>query len=207
MEINAFKNAAFGGFNKQDVIAYIEKTAAENKTAQEELRRENDALKEEIKNVKKENSGLSDQISLLKNQLREQSESNSLLQSEAERLRKEHTELEDLRRQVKELTAQTDAFRPDAEAYRQFRDRIGDIECEARKRAADIEADTNNRLESAVADFRKKYENLASSFDSASGFVMEELRKVEVSLTQLPRALDQIGTMLDDMEKPDTPEQ
>lgn len=206
MEINAFKSAAFGGFNKQDVIEYIEKTAKENKTAQEELRQENDSLKEEAENLKKETSDLSDQISLLKNQLHEQSEANSLLQSEVERLRKEHAELETLRCQMKELTAQADAFRPDAEAYRQFRDRIGDIECEARKRAADIEADTNNRLESAVADFRKKYENLASSFDSASGFVMEELRKVEVNLTQLPRALDQIGSMLDDMEQPDIPE-
>lgn len=203
MEINAFKSAAFGGFNKQDVIEYIEKTAAENKTAQEELRQENNSLKEENQKLKKEVSESSDQFSLLKSQLQQQNEAASDFQNEIAHLRDENAELETLRHQVQELTAQAQIFQPDAEAYRQFRDRIGDIECEARKRAADIEAETNARLKCAVADFREKYQNLASSFDSASNFVTGELHKVEVNLTQLPRALDQIGTMLDELEHSD----
>lgn len=204
MEINAFKNAAFGGFNKQDVIEYIEKTAAETKVALDELHRENDSLRKENEKWKKDASESSDQLSLIKSQLQQESETVSGLQSEVVRLRNENAELNSLRRQVQELTAQAQAFQPDAEAYRQFRDRIGDIECEARKRAADIETETNNRIAVAVADFREKYQNLTTTFDSASNFVTEELRKVEVNLTQLPRALDQIGTMLDDLEHPDS---
>jgi DNA repair exonuclease SbcCD ATPase subunit len=204
MEINAFKNAAFGGFNKQDVIEYIEKTAAETKTVQEELHQENDSLKEENQRLQKAVSESSDQVSLLKSQIQQQSETISGLQGEVARLQSENMELESLRRQVQELTAQAQAFQPDAESYRQFRDRIGDIECEARKRAADIESETNCRIAEAVANFREKYQNLTSSFDAASNFVTEELRKVEVNLTQLPRALDQIGTMLDELDHPES---
>ena len=206
MEINAFKTAAFGGFNKQDVIEYIEKTAAENQSAQDELHRENDALKAENQQLKKKVSVSSDQLSLLTTQLQQQNGVSANLQKEVVRLQNQTIELEALRQQVQDLTDQVQTFRPDAEAYRQFRDRIGDIECEARKRAADIEDETHARLDRAVADFREKYQTLTSSFNSASSFVTEELRKVEVNLTQLPRALDQIDTLLNNLEHPEQPD-
>ena len=34
-----FRSAAFGGFNRQDVLDYLEKTAAENAQKQQELQR------------------------------------------------------------------------------------------------------------------------------------------------------------------------
>ena len=40
MENNIFKSVAFGGFDKQDVISYIERTAKEASEAQEKLQRE-----------------------------------------------------------------------------------------------------------------------------------------------------------------------
>ena len=36
-----------------------------------------------------------------------------------------------------------------------------------------------------------------SAFESTAGHVTSELRKIEVTLSQLPRALDQTGTELD----------
>ena len=42
-----FKSVAFGGFDKQDVVHYIERTAREAAEAQEKLQRENEGLLQE----------------------------------------------------------------------------------------------------------------------------------------------------------------
>ena len=47
MDNSAFKSVAFGGFDKQDVIRYIEQSAKEAADAQEKLRQENEALRAE----------------------------------------------------------------------------------------------------------------------------------------------------------------
>ena len=44
MENYAFKSVAFGGFDKQDVIHYIEQTAKEAAAVQERLQKENEDL-------------------------------------------------------------------------------------------------------------------------------------------------------------------
>ena len=90
-------------------------------------------------------------------------------------------------------------LRPEAEAYAQFRDRVGDIECDAHKRAAELEASTTARLRRTVELFRAQYVTLMSSFESTASHVTAELRKVEVNLSQLPRAMDQAGTELNEL--------
>ena len=39
-----------------------------------------------------------------------------------------------------------------------------------------------------------------STFDTTAGYVTGELRKIEVNLSQLPRALDQLGSELNTLE-------
>ena len=104
--------------------------------------------------------------------------------------------LKPLEAEVARLTAEVNALRPDAEAYAQFRERIGAIECEARKRAADLEIATAAQLRRTLDLFREQYQVLMSTFESTAAHVNGELRKVEVNLTQLPRAMDQAGAEL-----------
>ena len=59
---------------------------------------------------------------------------------------------------------------------------------------------TRARLREVTDRFREQYQALAASFDTASAYVTGELRKVEVNLTQLPRALDQIGAELEQLD-------
>ena len=91
---------------------------------------------------------------------------------------------------------EVERLRPDAEAYAQFRERIGAIECEARKRAADLELATETQLRKTVALFQEQYQALMTAFEAAAGHVTGELRKVEVNLAQLPRTMDPAGAAL-----------
>ena len=104
-----------------------------------------------------------------------------------------------LEEETRRLKAEVEVLRPDAEAYAQFRERIGAIECEARKRADDLELATIRQLQQTLDLFREHYQILMTTFESTASHVNSELRKVEVNLTQLPRAMDQSGSELNEL--------
>ena len=181
MEQYPIKSVTFGGFDKQDVIQYIEKAAAEQRTLQEEL----DRVKEQLGALQREASARQSQT--------------AELTAERDRLREElaqETAARQALEALKPLQAEVARLRPDAEAYAQFRERIGAIECEARKRAADLELATETQLRKTVAQFQEQYQALMDTFSAAAGHVTGELRKVEVNLTQLPRTMDPSGAAL-----------
>ena len=201
MENNTFKSVAFGGFAKQDVIDYIEKTARENAAAVEQLQKENAALQEELKDVKLQLEGA---LARLQGLTEEHERAVTDLAAETA-LRQE---LEPFKPQCAQLTeenerlaAEVQRLRPDAAAYAQFRERIGAIECEARKRAADLEEATQTQLRRSADTFRAQYDTLMSTFNAAAAHVTAELRKVEVNLTQLPRTMDRVNAELKELDK------
>ena len=181
MDQYPIKTVTFGGFDKQDVIQYIERVAEAQKTLQEEV----DSLKEQLAALHEEHAARQAQVEELtaeRNRLRE----------DLSRETQARQELESL----KPLLEEVERLRPDAEAYAQFRERIGAIECEARKRAADLELATETQLRKTVMLFQEQYQALMSTFEAAAGHVTGELRKVEVNLAQLPRTMDQSGAEL-----------
>lgn len=124
MENNTFKSVTFGGFDKQDVIAYIERTAREAAAVQEKLQQENDGLKAETEALRGQVDGLQAQLEVLRT---EHERLSAALESQTSRAR----ELEPIKPEAERLAAEVERLRPDAEAYAQFRERIGAIECEA----------------------------------------------------------------------------
>ena len=195
MDNYPIKSVTFGGFDKQDVIHYIEKTAQETAEVQKKLQDENDGLRTKV-------AAMEQEVAALRMQLGKLSVQKDDLQTELEQektARKTLETLKPLEAEVARLTAEVDALRPDAEAYAQFRERIGSIECEAHKRAADLEATTAAQLRKTVDLFRGQYQTLMSTFEATAAHVNSELRKVEVNLTQLPRAMDQAGTELNEL--------
>lgn len=197
MENNRFKSVAFGGFDKQDVVSYIEKTAKEAAGVQAALQQENDGLRQE-------KESLSSQLATIRYQLETLRTEHAQLQEEHTRLQKELAQetakRQELEPQAESLSAELAALQPDAQAYARLRQRLGDIECEARQRAAKLEDETNQRLRQTAERFRLQYQALMDSFEAAAAHINSELRKVEVNLTQLPRALDQSGTELERLE-------
>ena len=188
MDNYSIKSVAFGGFDKQDVIRYIEQTAEQAAAIQQALQSENETLQKKV-------SSLSEEVSALQAQVEALSSERSQLQEALNQETAYRKQLETL----KPLEDEVARLRPDAEAYAQFRERIGAIECDARKRAADLELATVNQLQQTVDLFRAQYQTLMDIFESTAGYVNGELRKVEVNLTQLPRAMDQSGTELNEL--------
>ena len=197
MENNTFKSVAFGGFAKQDVINYIEEAAREAAAQQERLEQENESLRTQIQDLTaqlEQAQGKVQELNARREELEKALEQETSVRTALEPFK---SEAEQLSQENARLEEELQALRPDAEAYAQFREQIGAIECEARKRAADLEIETVSRLERITADFRRKYQDLMTTFDATATHVTGELRKVEVNLTQLPRAMDQAGKELE----------
>lgn len=176
MEIKNFRSVTFGGFDKEEVIQYVQKTAQENTDAQETLRRENSALREENEALKKR----------LEASLREQEEA-------------ARAEAEALRGNIRALSAELEELRPQALSYQEVRAQVGDIECQARRRAGELEAATTARLNALVSEIQRQYQEVAGAFDATAAQVTAELRKIEVNLSQLPRAMDRAGKELKEL--------
>ena len=193
MESYTFKTVTFGGFDKQDVAHYVEQLTQEHSAALSALQEENAALKEKSFHLEAENRRLRTQADI-------QAASLSQLSTQAEKLLEEVAALRDYPEKYEALRTEADGLRKDAEAYVEFRNRIGNIECEAQQRAAKLEADTQARLRRMVDSFRAQYKALAGTFDAASAHVISELRKVEVNLSQLPRALDPVDRELEKLD-------
>ena len=195
MENYPIKSVAFGGFDKQDVIRYIEQAAQQASDAQKELQEENERLRIQVEELTKKNNSFLiqlDALTLQKDGLEERLTAETAAREALEPLKP-------LEARVAALEAEVESLRPDASAYAQFRERIGSIECEARKRANDLELATAEQLRKTVDLFRGQYQSLMSTFESAASHVTGELRKVEVNLTQLPRVMDRSGSELNEL--------
>jgi len=192
MENYPIKSVTFGGFDKQDVIRYIEQAAQTAAAAQSELQKENESLHSQVETLEQE-------LTAARATLADLSAKCETLQAELDReiaARKILEPLKPMEAENAQLKAEVEALRPDAQAYAQFRERIGAIECEARKRADDLELATVRQLEQTLNLFREHYQVLMTTFETTASHVNSELRKIEVNLSQLPRAMDRPGTEL-----------
>lgn len=181
MEQYTIKSVAFGGFDKEDVARYIEQISQETG----KLREERDALREQAESAAQE-------VEALREQVQQLTAAKTQLETEVQRLASAEEENADLRSQLETL-------RPDAEAHIMLRDQVGTIECEARQRAAALEERTAGQMKKTLDLFHQQYQMLMSTFETASSHMTAELRKMEVSLAQLPRTMDQTGKELNQL--------
>lgn len=195
MDNYPIKSVTFGGFDKQDVIHYIEQSAEQAAAEHKKLQDEVSELRSQLENKCEECTSLNAQLASANAQI-------SQLQTD---LSAEHSSLQELEglkplvAEVAQLKKELESLRPDAEAYAQFREQLGAIECDARKRASDLELAAVNQMQQTLNLFREQYLALMDTFETAANHVTGELRKVEVNLTQLPRTMDQPGTELNEL--------
>ena len=195
MENYPIKSVTFGGFDKQDVIRYIEQAAQTAAAAQSELQKENESLHSQVETLEQE-------LTAARATLADLSTKCETLQAELDReiaARKILEPLKPMEAENAQLKAEVESLRPDAQAYAQFRERIGSIECEARKRADDLELATVLQLQQTLDLFRDHYQVLMSTFEATASHVNSELRKIEVNLSQLPRTMDRPGAELKEL--------
>ena len=134
----SFKTCMFGGFDRQDVVAFIEKTAEEHRVETETLRAENEQLRRERDAAVAENEAL-----------RCLTEEDARLQEDNNRLQRR---VEELQGKLAEVQAENDTLRGPAGEYQSLKEHIADIEISAHRRTEEFRARAMERRDISLED-------------------------------------------------------
>ena len=153
----SFKTCMFGGFDRQDVVAFIEKTAEEHRVETETLRAENDQLRRDRDAAVAENEAL-----------RCLTEEDARLQEENNRLQRR---VEELQAKLAEVQAENNALRGPAGEYQSLKEHIADIEISAHRRTEEFRAQAIAELREMIvrqetwcAQAQAQYQQLSEQF-------------------------------------------
>ncbi|MBQ7713517.1 MAG: hypothetical protein IJT71_01355 [Oscillospiraceae bacterium] len=191
MEEKRFRASLFGGFNRKDVVEYIEKNAA---AANERIA----ALEKDVDELVKENHALRDSLS----------DAEGTRDQLSVTLRESYAEQDSLRAErdaaVTErdaLRAEAERLRPQAEEYAAIKSSLAELELAAHRRADAYEAETREKLDALLRDCRAQCERLLAAADTTCANVASELQQGAENVSRLPDALRALRAGLDDMKK------
>ena len=186
-----FRTAAFGGFQKQDVLTYLETSAREQA---EKL----SALQRELEEAKKGKAEAEEKASAEEKRLSNLEEENKRLAADlADReasLSKLSAERADLAAQVAGLTQEVKKLTPAAASYEAIKDRTAGIELEAHGRAQAIEQEAQAKVKKTKAEMecwfgklQSAYSRLRADLDATITHASGELDRVNQSLEGISR--------------------
>lgn len=202
-----FRNATFGGFNRQDVMDYIAATARETEEKVSALETELNALRSAT-------------------QERDAAQEASLaLQKQCEELRKElasvtaeRDKYQTMAEEKSVLETQLGELKGQAEEYCELKQHIAGIELDAHKRgdqvigeaekkaaqiiqeAEDYAASVREKAGEELSELSARYQELLNTFEVVSSHVTGELRKMDVAVGQLPLAFNRLSAALRDLK-------
>lgn len=208
MDTSSIRKSVFGGFNREDVVAYITKISTKSKEQLAELREENEKREEELASSQALLALLreqSDETQAQYEELKAKSEADSAeleqLRAEISELRSEKEQLADelavQRASVDKLTRTVNELRPVAEEYAEVKERIAGIEISARSRAEKVERETRENLAALLAKSREECNNVLSIAGDVCVQTCEVLRRAEGDLSRIPGKFDQLRLALE----------
>lgn len=189
-----FRTAAFGGFQKQDVMDYLERSAKEH--AQKVAAIQKELAEEKVAKTGEEerSAALEERISAL------EAENQRLAADLADRedkLGRALTERDELRTLSDQLQDQLDKVTPAATAYEAVKDRTASIELEAHGRAQAIEQEGRAKAlkyQEQVKEWfnktREAYDRLRSDITATVGHAAQELERAGRSMEELSTGLE-----------------
>ena len=191
-----FRSAAFGGFNRQDVLDYFEKMAAENSKSQQELQSRLEEREGKLLQLSAQEQEREGQLSQCREELeslrRQLSEMKQALEESRAREESWRRRVEDLNRERDALKSQVTALEPDASAYRTIKNRTAGVELEAHCRAQSVLDEANaqarelrRNMEQWIGQVEREYSALRSQVEATVSHAADQLDKAEKSLGKL----------------------
>lgn len=212
-----FRTAVFGGFQKQDVLNYLEQSTREY---EDKLK----ALQRKLSEAQRARDGAGETLAAGEERQGKLEEENRRLSTDLgdkeTALAEAQAQVTALTAQVTELSAQLQRLAPAAEAYEGLKDRTAGIELEAHARAKEIEADAQARAQKVKSEMvawmdrlQGAYIRLRSDLNATIGHAGDELKRVDASLTRIAgefgsqdAALEELRKSVDSLEGPKLPD-
>ena len=170
-----FRTRMFGGFDREDVVAYIGKITKENQAQVEELTSAADELR-------RQNDGLIRQLAVLHRQVKSCEDShreNEVLTQQVQRLEEEKRAAQEALRQTQ---ARCDELQVQADEYAKIRDHIADIEISAHRRTEEFRAAAVQELRELIVRQQNWCEENRSRYQELNHQFIEKLHTAQTVL-------------------------
>lgn len=203
-----FRTAAFGGFQKQDVVAYLEASSKEHAEKVQALEQELSQLRQGREELEKRCGEGEDKLTLLtadKTRLEgDLAEKTQALETAQTQLEEKSAALAAAQAELTQLRARVRELEPSAEAYESLKDRTAGVELEAHHRAQMIEdeacekaKESAQEVERWLGKVRAGYDRLRTDLDATLAHASGELERVSKSLGGLTAEFDEHGAALE----------
>lgn len=152
-----FKTCLFGGFDRQDVVSYIEKSSRESGERIEQLEREN-------KSLQQKNQSMETELALMRGQYKDSCD-------KAERVAALEEQTSAQAEMLRVLQQENETLRAQACEYQSLKDHIAEIEISAHRRTEEFRAAAIAQLRQLIAEqnawceqARNQYSELSAQF-------------------------------------------
>ena len=186
-----FKTCLFGGFDREDVISFIEKTSRESSERIEALEKENETLQQS-------NQSMESELRLMREEFMENAQ-------QAQRAAELAVQVEDLAQQLQQLQSEADSLRVQAAEYRALKDHIADIEINAHRRTEEFRAAAIAQLRETISQqydwcqqAARQYVELSEQFSEKLLAAQRMIATPDMSgFERMQQELEQINASLD----------
>ena len=161
----SFKTCLFGGFDREDVISFIEKTAAETQERLDALTTEREELLAKKRSAEAENAALRVQL----NELTERLDDETALRCRVQSMEEELTA----------LRRENETLREPAAQYQSLRDHIAEIEISAHRRTEEFRGKAIAELMQLIGQQRQWCAEQRVAYECMVGSILQELRRAE----------------------------
>lgn len=167
-----FKTCMFGGFDREDVVSYIEKTAKET---QEKL----DALESENTRLKADNERIEEALRSLHAQTKQMKQEEQDQESLQRRLDEAQARAAELAVRCESLEAENESLRASANECAHLKEHIADIEINAHRRTEEFRADAIEKLRAAIGQQRTWCQKQRGAYAFMSEAILQDIRRAE----------------------------
>ena len=186
-----FKTCLFGGFDREDVIAFIEKTSKESRERIEALEQEKEALQQQNQTISAELQ-----------QMRGDYDQHCQQAQQAQELL---SKVEELSARLQALEAENGALRTQAEEYQSLKEHIAEIEISAHRRTEEFRAAAVAQLHQLIdaqrgwcEQARGQYSELSAQSAQKLYAAQQTVSSVDLSgFDQMQQQLWQLSESLD----------
>ena len=205
-----FRNSMVGGFNRQDVLTYLENANQERARQQQEMQQKLDEARNQLDRLEAELAECRSHMGRLTHENQElrarMEQANIDLSSSRTESSQNASALEAARRELEGWKAKAAAYEPDALAYAAVKDRTAGVELEAHRRAKAIEAHAGEqaqqlhlRMEHWLQKVSKEYDILRAEVASTVSHAAGQIAKAEQSLERVNTLLSTQSMELDSL--------
>lgn len=167
-----FKTCMFGGFDREDVISYIEKTAKET---QEKL----EALESENTRLKADNERIEQALRTLHTQTKQMKQDEQDQESLRQKLEEAQANAAELAVRCEALEAENESLRTSANECARLKEHIADIEINAHRRTEEFRAEAIEKLRAIISQQRTWCQKQRGGYAFMSESILQEIRRAE----------------------------